>query len=194
MVCKHAANILIAHLKQTPDSEARVSLILAHHTSFAFTHSQWLDVENHLHKMSRCRVTASDSSFHVTPDNDKKTRRDAPLNFRDTCVCPRILLACLPLAYYFSPKAANAGTAEWAITRFVLHRGRRRWRREGGRAACEVRDWHPTFVLPVLMVTRSGCQDGAGGVKEKMDEFAVVPGWSHILSFILFLAPGNPAL
>lgn len=30
-----------------------------------------------------------------------------------------------------TPKAADVGTAEWAITRFVLHGGRRR--KEGGR-------------------------------------------------------------
>lgn len=40
-------------------------------------------VRNHLHGISRSRMTASHSLLN--PDTDQETRRDASVNFRDTC-------------------------------------------------------------------------------------------------------------
>lgn len=40
-----------------------------------------------------------------------------------------------PITTTTTPKAADVGTAEWAITRFVLHGGRKEGGRQGGEDA-----------------------------------------------------------
>lgn len=101
-VCERAPSLRITHLKQTPDNEARVSLIPARYNRLTFTYSRWVDVENHLHRINGCRMTASYNLFHVIPDTDKKKEKRRGGMRLCKCKLPRhlsvsrILLACLP--------------------------------------------------------------------------------------------------
>lgn len=72
-----------------------------HYNGLTFTSSpiRWAGVENHLHRISGSRMTASHSLFHVIPDNERKTRRgcaSASVNFRDTCPSPRYFSSPAP--------------------------------------------------------------------------------------------------
>ena len=95
------------------------------------------DVENHLHGISGRQRTAS-YSFFLIPDTDKEGcggmrffERKLPrhLSVSRIVLRPR----CLLFSPYFPPQTAVC-TAEWKITGFGLHRGRRRdEEEEGGR-------------------------------------------------------------
>lgn len=108
----------------------------------AFTFSQWVDVENHLHGISGCRMTASYSLFHVIPDTGKGDAdgcASSNVNFRHTCLSPRYFWLACPLGESvccFFPQSSRhswMGDHEVCITRWKKEEEEEGWR-EGGTA------------------------------------------------------------
>lgn len=80
-----------------------------------------------------------------------------------------------------SPHKIAVCTAEWKITGFVLHRGRRRDEDVGGRegAQREVKDWHPTSIPPAFMLLAG--ESGGSLAQPLLQEWASqAPIW-HLL-------------
>lgn len=108
--------------------------------------------------------------------------------------CPSVsqLIVFPPPITTTTPKAADVGTAEWAITRFVLHGGRRR--REG-RTHCE----GGKGLAPKPWFFPGGAQrelifrDEIFEVGEKL--VGLFPRFADAISHFIFLqAPGHPEL
>ena len=191
-VCEH-----VRTKPQTPDTPAR------YNRATTFTYSQWVDVENHLHRISGCRMTASYSLFHVIPDTDRKRKKkereaaegcaSASGNFRDTCLSPRYFWLAVPPSatrlIIFQPKSSRRRHRwmedhEVCITRREEEEEeRRRRRRECARRARWGTGTQPWFflfrgVLMELCVQR--------GWKAEISESVSVLGSSDILSVLGF--------
>lgn len=135
----------------------------------AFTFSQWVDVENHLHRISGCRMTASYSLFHVIPDTDKGDAdgcASSNVNFRHTCLSP-ILLACLPprrVGLLFFPPKQQAQLNGWSRgLYYTVEGGGGGGGVEGGRAHGERgKGLAPNLNFSRIHGDTTRCLDGAG--------------------------------
>ena len=164
----------------------------------SLTQDQWVPDDRQLQSLSR--YPRYWQKKKKKERERERTRKDAPLQV-ETSATP----VCLPDTFgspshprrlgllFFNPKAADAGTAEWKITRFVLHGERRRRRRRGGGGGGSAHGERGEGLAPNLdsscfAVCWWSCVCVQRGWKAEIAESVSVLGWSDILSYFFFFS------
>lgn len=162
--------------------------------------SQWVDVENHLHRISGSQMIASYSLFHVIPDNNKKDAEGcaaASANFRDTTLSPGYFWLSCPSAsrlIIFPPKEqTQAPLNGWSRGLSYTERGG-----GGGRAHCERGEGlAPNLGSSCVHGDTMRFRDGAITEicrLESRDSLVCFRAWLiwSLIPFFFLLIPGHP--